>query len=77
MPRRASRSQSIRNGWQAGATSNIRKPWSSRNQFLTTCLKPFANHKVRSRIELRAEYYATSNQVRNLESRGTGLLHAN
>ncbi len=37
---------------------------------------PFSNHSSRLRIELRAEYWAISNQVRNFESPGTGLLHA-
>jgi hypothetical protein len=77
MSRRASWSQPIRTGWQAGSTSNIRKPWSFRKQSLTTCFQPFSNHKVQSRFQLGAEYYATLNQVRNFESPGTGLIHAN
>jgi hypothetical protein len=37
----------------------------------------FLNHNPGLRVDCQLEYYATSNQVGNFESPGTGLLHVN
>ena len=66
----------LSNGRQESRLNIHGSSWT-RSKILTILPGLYQNHNAVPRIELRSEYYVHSNQVRNFESPGTWLLHAN